>query len=362
MRILVTGTAGFIASSVVKVLAKRGDVVVGIDNINTYYDPRLKIERLAECGIFSPNNTKTIRCIPETGTTEEVKFPDFPWNTKIQSTIFPNYSFIRMDISDRQKMKELFENEKFDKVVNLAAQAGVRYSITNPYAYIDSNIVGFLNILEGCRHNNVKYLVYASSSSVYGLNEKVPFSEDDVVTSPVSLYAASKKSNELMAHAYAKLYNLPSTGLRYFTVYGPWGRPDMAPMLFANAISHGKPINVFNNGDLIRDFTYIDDIVNGTIQVLDNITDVKRCPNNIPARVYNIGCSNPVNLVDFIHTIENALGMRAQMNMTQMQQGDVYQTNADTTKLETEIGYKPKVNLTEGIGHFISWFKEYYNL
>ena len=362
MKVLVTGAAGFIGSRVAFELARRGDEVIGIDNINNYYDPRLKYDRLVECGIFSPVGCEIVKVKPETGNISEaiVEIPDLQWHKKIQSKKFSNYCFVRMDIADRDKMKTFFTEEKFDKVVNLAAQAGVRYSITNPYAYIDSNIVGFLNILEGCRHTEVKDLVYASSSSVYGLNEKVPFSEDDTVISPVSLYAASKKSNELMAFAYSKLYGLSTTGLRYFTVYGPWGRPDMAPMLFAEAISHGKVINVFNNGDLIRDFTYIDDIVSGTIQVLDKMPDAMNCSHNVPSKVYNIGCSNPIHLMDFICTLERALGRKAKMNMLPMQQGDVYQTNADTTKLETEVGYKPKVNLKEGIDCFVSWYKQYF--
>lgn len=361
MKILVTGVAGFIASRVAYQLAQRGFDVIGVDNINTYYDPRLKLGRLAECGILPTEGCSLVKCIPETGnTSREVEYYDFPWHEKVQSNIFPNCHFIRINISDRERMRNLFAEEKFDSVINLAAQAGVRYSITNPYVYIDSNIVGFLNILEGCRHNNVEHLVYASSSSVYGLNEKVPFSEDDVVDNPVSLYAASKKSNELMAYTYARLYNVASTGLRYFTVYGPWGRPDMAPILFADAISHDKPINVFNNGDLIRDFTYIDDIVNGTIQVLEHKPIGQECKNNVPAKVYNIGCSNPVNLMDFIHTMEESFGKKAQMNMMPMQQGDVYQTYADTTKLEREIGYKPIVNLKEGIRNFIDWYRKYY--
>lgn len=362
MKVLVTGAAGFIGSYITFELAKRGDKVIGIDNINNYYDPRLKYGRLAEGGIFPPVGCKTIRIRPETGdiSGEIVEVPDLPWYQKIQSVKYFNYHFIRMDIANRDEMKVFFEKEKFDKVVNLAAQAGVRYSITNPYAYIDSNIVGFLNILEGCRHNNVKYLVYASSSSVYGLNEKTPFSEDDVVISPVSLYAASKKSNELMAFAYSKLYGLPTTGLRYFTVYGPWGRPDMAPMLFTNAISHGKPINVFNHGDLIRDFTYIDDIVRGTIQVLDKIPDIVTCCHHVPSKVYNIGCSNPIYLMDFIDTLEKALCKKAKINMLPMQQGDVYQTNANTTKLETEVGYKPEITLKEGIDRFVSWYRRYF--
>ena len=338
MKILVTGAAGFIASKISYLLAERGDEVVGIDNINDYYDVRLKYGRLHELGIDAELN-------------------EYEWNKEYQSTRFPNLRFIRMGLEDKESIDALFAKEKFDKVINLAAQAGVRYSITNPYAYLTSNLVGFLNILEACRNNPVKHLLFASSSSVYGLNTKAPFSEDDKVDSPVSLYAASKKSNELMAHSYSKLYGIPATGLRYFTVYGPWGRPDMAPMLFASAISNGKPINVFNNGDMIRDFTYIDDIAFGSIQCLDKAPEAEKCPNQVPFRVYNIGCSNPVKLLDFINEIEMALGKKAEMVMKPMQPGDVYMTNADTTKLETEIGYKPKINLHEGITRFIEWYK-----
>lgn len=337
MKVLVTGAAGFIGSKISFLLAQRGDFVVGIDNINDYYDVRLKHGRLAELGIVADG--------------------DFEWNRPYQSSLFPQLRFVRMGIEDKPSVDALFEKEHFDKVVNLAAQAGVRYSISNPYAYLTSNLVGFLNILEACRHYPVKHLLFASSSSVYGLNTKAPFSEDDKVDSPVSLYAASKKSNELMAHSYSKLYGIPATGLRYFTVYGPWGRPDMAPMLFADAISHGRPINVFNNGDMIRDFTFIDDIAFGSIQCLDKAPEADKCPNGVPFRVYNIGCSNPVRLMDFISEIEQAVGHPAEKIMKPMQPGDVYMTNADTTRLEKEIGYKPRVNLHEGIGRFIEWYK-----
>ena len=322
MKILVTGAAGFIGSKLAFMLADRGDEVVGIDNINDYYDVRLKYGRLDEFGKFR---------------------------------------FIRMDLTDRDGLNKLFAEEHFERVVNLAAQAGVRYSITNPYAYLNSNLVGFMNILECCRHHGVQYLVYASSSSVYGMNSKVPFSEDDKVDTPVSLYAASKKANELMAHSYSKLYGLPTTGLRFFTVYGPWGRPDMAPMLFARAISHGEPIKVFNHGNLSRDFTYIDDIVGGTIGVIDKMPVAAECPNEVPAKVYNIGCSNPVKLMEFINEIETALGVEAKMVFLPMQAGDVYQTYADTTKLETEVGYKPSITLHEGISRFIDWYKSVKN-
>jgi UDP-glucuronate 4-epimerase len=337
MKILVTGAAGFIGSKIASILAERGDEVVGIDNLNDYYDIRLKFGHLALLGIGQG-------------------FVDLEWKKGYQSEKFANVKFIRMSIDDKEAMENLFRMEHFDKVVNLAAQAGVRYSIENPYAYLQSNLVGFLNLLECCRHYPVQHLLFASSSSVYGLNSKAPFSEDDKVDCPVSFYAASKKSNELMAHAYSKLYDIPATGLRYFTVYGPWGRPDMSPMLFADAISHDRPIKVFNHGDMIRDFTYIDDIANGSVMTLDKPPMAEECPNGVPFRVYNIGCSHPVKLMDFISEIENALGKKAEKVMLPMQQGDVYMTCADTTKLEREIGYKPKVELHEGIGKFVEWY------
>ena len=315
MKVLVTGAAGFIGSKLMSALRERGDEVVGIDNYNDYYDVRLKEGRCKAFGL-------------------EVR---------------------KMDLADKAAIDGLFAAEQFDKVVNLAAQAGVRYSITNPYAYLQSNLVGFLNILEACRNFGVKHLVYASSSSVYGMNAKVPYSEDDKVDNPVSLYAATKKSNELMAHSYCKLYGISMTGLRYFTVYGPWGRPDMAPMLFARAISRGETIKVFNHGDMIRDFTYIDDIVAGTIGCLDR--EPAPDANGLKYRVYNIGCSHPVKLMDFISEIEQALGVEAKKEFLPMQPGDVYQTNADTTRLEAEIGYKPVVRLHEGIARFIEWYK-----
>ena len=321
MKILVTGAAGFIGSKLMFTLAERGDEVVGIDNLNDYYDVRLKEGRIAE---FCTGERKR---------------------------------FLKMDIADKEALDALFSKENFDAVVNLAAQAGVRYSITNPYAYLQSNLVGFLNVLEACRNHPVRHLVFASSSSVYGLNAKVPYSEDDKVDNPVSLYAASKKSNELMAHAYAKLYGIPCTGLRFFTVYGPWGRPDMAPMLFASAITKGEPIKVFNGGDMIRDFTYIDDIVEGTVRTLDYVPAGADCPNGVPYRIYNIGCSHPVKLMDFISEIEQAVGRPAEKVFLPMQAGDVYQTNADTTHLEQEVGYKPHVRLHEGITAFIDWYK-----
>lgn len=338
MKILITGAAGFIGSQLMYQLAKRGETVVGIDEINDYYDIRLKIARLKECGITKTDNF-------------------YIYNEKVESYVFNNCSFIKMSIDDKDSIDKLFEKEKFDKVMNLAAQAGVRYSITNPYAYLNSNILGFLNILEACRNYGVSHLIFASSSSVYGLNTQTPYSENDKVDSPVSLYAASKKSNELMAHAYSKLYNFAVTGLRYFTVYGPWGRPDMAPMIFAKAICENKPIKIFNNGNLSRDFTYIDDIVEGTIRVINDIPKADECENGVAYKIYNIGCSKPVKLMDFINEMEQALGKEAIKEYLPMQKGDVYQTYADTTKLESETGYKPQINLHEGIKRFIKWYK-----
>ena len=274
------------------------------------------------------------------------------------SNKWPSVRFVKGDLCDKAALDKLFAEEGFDVVVNLAAQAGVRYSITNPYAYLHSNLEGFLNILEACRNHSVKHLVFASSSSVYGLNTKVPFSEEDKADSQVSLYGATKKSNELMAHSYSKLYGIPATGLRFFTVYGPWGRPDMSPMLFATAISKGEPIKVFNGGDMIRDFTYVDDIVEGTMRVIDN--PPAGTDDAVPFEVYNIGCSNPVKLMDFISEIENALGTEAKKVFLPMQAGDVYQTYADCTKLETRLGYHPSTTLHEGISRFVEWFKSWH--
>ena len=311
MKVLVTGAAGFVGFHLVQRLLARGDEVVGLDNLSDYYSVALKEARLAR--------------IPA-----------------------GRFRFVRMDLADRAALPALFAAERFDAVVNLAAQAGVRYSVENPWAYVDSNVVGFLNVLECCRHYPVQHLVYASSSSVYGGNEKTPFSEEDRVDDPVSLYAATKKSDELMAGCYSRLYGIPATGLRLFTVYGPWGRPDMSPMLFASAILAGKPIKVFNHGDMLRDFTYVDDIVEGMVRVLD------RRP--AAHTVYNIGCSNPVRLMDFISELERALGREAEKILLPMQPGDVYQTYADTSKLERELGYKPRVMLREGIDRFVAWY------
>lgn len=337
MKILVTGAAGFIGSRLTCMLAQRGDEVVGIDNINDYYDVRIKYGRLKENGI--------------TATQDE-----FEWHKVYTSSLFGNLQFIRMGLEDRESMEKLFREHAFDKVVNLAAQAGVRYSIVNPYAYLESNLQGFLVLLECCRNFHVSHLIFASSSSVYGLNQKVPYQEEDQVDTPVSLYAATKKSNELMAHCYSKLYGFAVTGLRYFTVYGPWGRPDMAPMLFTKAIRAGEPIKIFNEGHLSRDFTYIDDIVEGTIWVIDCPPIAAECPNQIAYKIYNIGCSQPVQLMDFIHELEENLHTQAIKEYLPMQPGDVYQTYADTHKLKADTGYQPQVTLHEGIRRFIEWY------
>ncbi len=331
MKVLVTGAAGFIGSALLGKLSGSGCEVTGIDNINDYYDPALKYGRLAENGFSGP-------CADGTVT---------------ESSRHAGAKFIRMDLCDKEALDKLFSVSGFDTVVNLAAQAGVRYSITNPYSYLHSNLEGFMNILEACRNYGVGHLVFASSSSVYGMNSKVPYSEDDKTDSPVSLYAATKKSNELLAHAYCRLYGFRCTGLRFFTVYGPWGRPDMAPMLFAEAISSGKPIKVFNNGDMLRDFTYIDDIVEGTANVILRKPAVSRDDFN----VYNIGCSHPVKLMDFIREMESALGREAEKIFLPMQPGDVYETFADTSHLVRDFGYRPATSLHEGILSFIDWFK-----
>jgi len=336
MKILVTGAAGFIGFHTVKALIQREHVVVGVDSINDYYDVNLKYGRLYECGITKSEITD---------------------NKIIQSQVNTNYSFQKANLTEINILNELFSNEKFDYVIHLAAQPGVRYSLENPHAYIQSNIVGFMNILECCRHHNIRHLVYASSSSVYGMNAKTPFTEDDQVDYPVSVYAATKKSNELMAHTYSHLYQLPTTGLRFFTVYGPWGRPDMAPMLFADSIAKGKAIKVFNNGNMLRDFTYIDDIVEGVARVAENVPT--RNEKQPYYRLFNIGNSRPVQLLDFIRTIEGAMGTKAKLDMYPMQPGDVPQTYSDTQKLEALTGYKPDTSLTQGISTFIAWFQWY---
>lgn len=350
MKILVTGAAGFIGSYVSLHLLEQGNEVIGLDNINDYYDTNLKYGRLAVLGVDKA---------------------DISWYKFTPSRKFPSFSFIRMNLEDTQAMQMLFANGNFDCVCNLAAQAGVRYSIQNPHAYVESNIDGFLNILEGCRQNKVKHLVYASSSSVYGLNGKVPFSEDDSIAHPVSLYAASKKSDELMAHAYSHLYGIPSTGLRFFTVYGPWGRPDMSPFLFTDAILNCRPIKVFNNGDMLRDFTYIDDIVEGVLKVIHHIPtpDADWNPeqpspasSSAPYKIYNIGNSHPVKLMDFIEAIEEAIGRKAEKIYLPMQPGDVYQTYADTSRLEKELGFKPDKDLKAGVKETVEWYRNFYNI
>lgn len=334
MKILVTGAAGFIGFHLANKLVEQGNIVVGIDNINTYYSAELKYARLAEAGINGDAKN---------------------WHQKVNSTKNANYSFVRINLEDKQQLDQLFETEKFDRVCNLAAQAGVRYSIENPQAYIDSNIVGFLNILEACRHNNIKHLLYASSSSVYGNSKKMPLSVTDSVDTPISLYAATKKSNELMAHTYSHLFGIPTTGLRFFTVYGPWGRPDMAYFSFTKNILAKKAIKVFNHGDLYRDFTYVDDIVEGIVKIMNG------APTSTPPyKVHNIGNASPVKLMDFIETIEKALGQEAEKEYHDMQPGDVYKTYADVSELIKDFGYSPNTTLEKGIGEFVKWYNTFY--
>ncbi len=334
MNYLVTGVSGFIGCEVAIRLLNNGHSVIGIDNLNDYYDVNLKLSRLDR-----------LSCLD-------------------------NFFFVNIDISNRESVAELFIDNQFDQVISLAAQAGVRYSIENPLAYADSNIIGHLNILEGCRNSKVQHLIYASSSSVYGLNKKTPFSTSDSVEHPVSLYAATKKSNELMAHTYSHLYDIPTTGLRFFTVYGPWGRPDMAPFIFTKKILDGETIDINNNGDMWRDFTYIDDIVEGVVRIADVIptrNDEWKVETGTPASssapyaVYNIGHGSPINLMEFISEIENALGIEAKKNFREMQPGDVYKTYADTSDLFEATGYTPKIGLKEGVAAFVKWYKEFYN-
>jgi UDP-glucuronate 4-epimerase len=335
MKILVTGAAGFIGMTTTLRLLARGDEVVGLDNLNDYYDVQLKRDRLA----------------------------------RLQG--HPGFRFVQVDVADRNAMDALFAAERFERVIHLAAQAGVRYSLQNPHAYIDSNVVGFTNVLEGCRHNKVQHLVYASSSSVYGGNTRMPFSVHDSVDHPVSLYAATKKANELMAHTYSHLFGLPTTGLRFFTVYGPWGRPDMALFLFTKAILEGRPIDVFNHGNMQRDFTYVDDIVEGVIRVTDRIAtpgDQYDAHNPDPAtslapyRVFNIGNHNPVPLMDFIACIERSLGREAKKNFLPLQDGDVPATYADVQALQDWAGFKPATPIQEGIQSFVDWYRAYYRV
>lgn len=348
MKILITGTAGFIGFHLAKKLLERGDEVVGIDNINDYYDVNLKYGRLRELGIAK----------------EKIEE-----NRAVESTLFPKHRFIKLDLADKEEMNRLFKREKFDAVCNLAAQAGVRYSLENPHAYIDSNIAGFMNILEGCRHHHVKNLAYASSSSVYGLNKSQPFKTSDKTEHQVSVYAATKKANEMLAHTYSHLYGIQTTGLRFFTVYGPWGRPDMAPILFTDAILNDRPIKVFNYGKMSRDFTYIDDIVDGLIKVIDNPASKNSAwdpkdpdieSSSAPYRIYNIGNNAPVNLMAFIETIEDALGKKAEKNMLPIQPGDVESTYADTSGLMTDFNYKPDTSLETGVAEFVKWYREFY--
>ncbi|EKO3957283.1 NAD-dependent epimerase [Vibrio fluvialis] len=333
MKYLVTGAAGFIGSAVIERLCAEGHDVVGIDNLNDYYDVALKDARL-------------------------------------ERAAHERFSFLEMDIADREAIADLFAAEQFDKVIHLAAQAGVRYSIDNPMSYADSNLVGHLTILEGCRHHKIKHLVYASSSSVYGLNRKTPFNTSDSVDHPISLYAATKKSNELMAHTYSHLYGVPTTGLRFFTVYGPWGRPDMALFKFTKAIINGDAIDVYNNGDMMRDFTYIDDIVEGILRIKDVVPEPNAewsveagspATSSAPYRVYNIGHGSPVKLMDYIKALESALGIEAKKNMLPMQPGDVYVTYADTQDLFNATQYKPQMGVEQGVANFVKWYKEFYS-
>lgn len=409
-KILITGTAGFIGYHTALKFLSEGYQVVGLDNINDYYDINLKYGRLAEMGI----GKESVICYQLRGTGYELRVDEnpqpetrnpqhpatiktrsddspFSYATLYQSSTYPAYRFIRLALEDYESIKELFEKEKFDRVVHLAAQAGVRYSLTNPFTYVDCNLNGHLNIMEACRHNKVKHLVYASSSSVYGSNTKMPLSTSDNVDHPISLYAATKKANELMSHTYSHLYGLPTTGLRFFTVYGPWGRPDMALFLFTKAMLEDKPIDVYNHGDMWRDFTYVEDIVEGVYRVTFRIPTMSkyesvpgsvlqvsgsennpqpatrnsqpgtRNPNPAPYKVYNIGNSSPVKLLDFIKAIEENLDKKAEMNMMDMQPGDVPKTWADTSDLEKDVGYKPNTPIEVGVERFVEWYKEYYN-
>jgi UDP-glucuronate 4-epimerase len=335
MKILVTGAAGFIGMHVAQILLARGDTVVGIDNLNDYYDPQLKHDRLARL------------------------------------TPLPGFRFAKLDVADREGMARVFADEKFDRVVHLAAQAGVRYSLVNPQAYIDSNVVGFTNILEGCRHQRVQHLVYASSSSVYGGNTAMPFSEHHNIDHPVSMYAATKKANELMAHTYSHLFALPTTGLRFFTVYGPWGRPDMALFLFTKAILEGRAIDVFNHGQMVRDFTFVDDIAEGVVRVLDrpatpdpafDAAAPDPAHSNAPYRVFNIGNNDPVRLMEFIEAIETTIGRTAQKNFLPLQDGDVPATFADVTELAAWTGFTPATPVRDGVGRFVQWYRSYFKV
>lgn len=395
-KILITGTAGFIGYHTALKFLSEGYQVVGLDNINDYYDVNLKYSRLAESGISKnanaiysfTNKLENSNLNNEQRTTNneqlhpatiKTKSEDSPFNyaTLYQSTTHPAYRFIRLALEDYGSLKELFEKEKFDRVVHLAAQAGVRYSLRNPFTYLDCNLNGHLNIMEVCRHNKVKHLVYASSSSVYGTNTKMPLSTSDNVDHPISLYAATKKANELMSHTYSHLYGLPTTGLRFFTVYGPWGRPDMALFLFTKAMLEDEPIDVYNHGEMWRDFTYVNDIVEGVFHVTFHSRALNtkhfnhrsfnkggQTPNTEHKtpnfKVYNIGNSSPVKLLDFIKAIEENLGKKAEMNMMDIQPGDVPKTWADTTDLEQDVGYKPNTPIEVGVGKFVEWYRKYY--
>lgn len=349
-KILVTGTAGFIGFSLARRLLEQDDTVVGLDSINDYYDVRLKYGRLAETGIDREQIT---------------------YGQSARSSRYPRYKFVMLNLEDREKLFDLFENEHFDMVCHLAAQAGVRYSLKNPYVYISSNIVGFMNILEACRHYSIKHLVYASSSSVYGLNEEMPFSSHHNADHPISLYGATKKSNELMAHSYSYLYNVPSTGLRFFTVYGPWGRPDMALFQFTKAILNGNTFDVYNYGKMKRDFTYIDDIVEGLVRIIDKPPQGNQnwdgkhpdpSSSSAPYKIYNIGNNNPISLMDFIEAIETTIGKKAKINLLPMQPGDVPSTWADLNDLLEDLDYKPCTTVKDGVKNFIQWYKAFHLL
>ena len=350
MKILVTGSAGFIAFHLSKRLASEGNEVVSLDNINDYYGTTIKYDRLQQLGFRK----------------EQIEY-----NKLVTSETFPNHRFIKLDLTDREKLHTLFEQEKFEFVVNLAAQAGVRYSIENPYTYLESNIEGFLNIIEGCRNNPVKHLVFASSSSVYGMNTGYPFSVDVNVDHPLSLYAASKKSNELMAHSYSYLYQLPVTGLRFFTAYGPWGRPDMALFIFTKAILEEKPIDIYNHGNMMRDFTFIEDLIEGIVRIIQHVAEPDETwdsdsptpsTSSVPYQLYNIGNNSPVKLLDFIDAIEEALGKKAIRNYMPLQIGDISKTYADVDKLVNDVGYKPGTPIKKGVEAFVSWYRDYFKV
>lgn len=350
MKILITGTAGFIGFHLANRLIHKGYDVVGLDSINDYYDISVKHGRLSNAGI---------------------SMDEIEYNKPLLSNKYSNYKFIKLNLEDKNNLSELFASEKFDIVCNLAAQAGVRYSIENPNAYIDANIIGFMNILEACRNYNVNNLSYASSSSVYGLNESYPFSTQDNVDHPISLYAASKKANELFAHTYSHLYGIHTTGLRFFTVYGPWGRPDMALFIFTKAALEGKPIDVFNNGDMLRDFTYIDDIVSGIERTIDSPASANKqwsgkspdpSSSSSPYKIYNIGNNNPVKLMDFISAIEKSVGKEIKKNFLPLQPGDVPSTYADVSDLENNLHYKPSTSIEDGVEQFIRWYREFFKV